>query len=231
METRISVYPASAMFSTIFGSVDIICLHSAYTGEQGRWVKVNFTADRIATFKCELSKKQSLYWDAKTPGLGLRVTANGVKSFIFESRLHGKTLRITIGDIRTWQIGKAQSQATELKSLTDRGIDPRQQRTDLRHQAEAAQAEEQRRVLTLGDAWPVYLEARKEHWSAGHYGDHMQAASLGGMSKKRGSSPGNVGPSLGRCGFSMAQPDDSRQDREQRRRERNPYYPSDAVPC
>lgn len=159
--------------------------------------KVNFTADRIATFKCEPSKKQSLYWDAKTPGLGLRVTANGVKSFIFESRLHGKTLRITIGDIRTWQIGKAQSQATELKSLTDRGIDPRQQRMDLRDQAEAAQAEEQRRVLTLGDAWPVYLEARKEHWSAGHYGDHMQAASLGGMSKKRGKGLTVAGPLAG----------------------------------
>jgi integrase len=56
-----------------------------------------------------------------------RPTAAGAKSYIFETRLHGKTIRLTIGDVRTWTIGKAQGEATRLKALTDQGIDPRQQ--------------------------------------------------------------------------------------------------------
>ncbi|MEA3117632.1 MAG: hypothetical protein QOI13_902, partial [Paraburkholderia sp.] len=60
--------------------------------------KTNFTVDRIASFQCEAGKKQSIYWDAKTPGFGLRVTAAGARSFVFESRLFGKTVRVTIGD-------------------------------------------------------------------------------------------------------------------------------------
>lgn len=61
----------------------------------------NFTAGRVDSFKCATGKKQSIFWDGKTPGLGLRVTAAGAKSYIFETSLNGKTLRITIGDVKT----------------------------------------------------------------------------------------------------------------------------------
>src|SRR5271156_5089158 len=86
----------------------------------------NFTAGRVAGFKCAKGKRQSIYWDGKTPGLGLRVTVGGTKSYIFETRLHGRTLRTTIGDVKTWTVSKAQDEATRLKTLTDQGIDPRQ---------------------------------------------------------------------------------------------------------
>lgn len=74
--------------------------------------KVNLTAERVAAFQCEAGKQQSIMWDAKTPGLGLRVTAADARSYIFETRLEGKTIRITIGDVRTWTVGKAQTEAT-----------------------------------------------------------------------------------------------------------------------
>ena len=60
----------------------------------------NFTAARVAGFECATGKKQSIYWDGKTPGLGLRVTAAGSKAFIFETSLNNKTIRMTIGDPR-----------------------------------------------------------------------------------------------------------------------------------
>jgi len=85
----------------------------------------NFTADRVAGFQCKSGKQQSIYWDGKTPGLGVRVTPAGTKSYIFETRLHSRTLRVTIGDLRTWTIGKAQVEARRIKTLTDQGIDPR----------------------------------------------------------------------------------------------------------
>ena len=98
----------------------------------------NFTAERVAAFKCELGKQQSLYGDGKTPGLGLRVTANGAKAYIFETRLNGKTIRMTIGDSRTWGIGKAQAEASRLKVMTDQGINPR----DVEAAAQAAKITE-----------------------------------------------------------------------------------------
>lgn len=156
--------------------------------------KANFTVERIAGFKCEPGKQQSIFWDGKTPGLGLRVTAAGTKSYIFETRLHGKTLRITIGDTRTWAIGKAQAEATNLKFLTDKGIDPRQQKEERRTAADAAKLEAKRQDLTLGEVWPEYLKARKPKWSEGHYNDHVSMASIGGESKKRGKGKTTSGP-------------------------------------
>lgn len=88
--------------------------------------KENFTAGRVNSYQCKIGKQQSIYWDGKTPGLGLRVTAAGTRSYIFETSLHNKTIRLTIGDIRTWSVIKAQEEATRLKVLTDQGIDPRE---------------------------------------------------------------------------------------------------------
>jgi integrase len=148
--------------------------------------KQNFTAGVVAKAQCEHGKQQSIYWDGKAPGLGLRVTAAGTKSYIFEARLHGKTLRVTIGDVRTWPVGKAQSEATRLKVLTDQGVDPRQQKIDLAAAAAAKRDEAVRQHVTLADAWPVYLEAKKSKWSARHFLDHQRIIASGGKIKVRG---------------------------------------------
>jgi hypothetical protein len=68
----------------------------------------NFTADRVIGYQCKPGKQQSIYWDGKTPGLGLRVTVSGAKSYIFQTDLSGKTIRMTIGDPGNWPLGKAQ---------------------------------------------------------------------------------------------------------------------------
>lgn len=156
--------------------------------------RANFTAERVAAFKCEEGKQQSIFWDGKAPGLGLRVTAAGAKSYIFETRLNGKTVRLTIGDVRTWPIGRAQSEATALKALTDKGIDPRQQKAELRAAVDAAALEKQRKALTLGMAWPVYVDARRKRWSEWHIRDHENAARRGGEKKVRGKGLTEPGP-------------------------------------
>jgi integrase len=150
----------------------------------------NFTADRVTKFICEPGKQQTLYWDGKTPGLGLRITMAGARSYIFETRLHGKTLRQTIGDQRTWTIGKAQAEATRLKAMADQGIDPRQQKIDLAVAAEAKKTEYLRQEVTLADAWKAYVLARKHKWSERHAQDHESACNRGGEKRKRGK--GNI---------------------------------------
>ena len=159
----------------------------------------NFTAERVAGFKCQPGKKQSFYGDAKTPGLGLRVTAAGSKSYIFETKLNNKTIRITIGDPRNWKIGDAQAEASRLKVMTDQGIDPRQVIAEAiaAKEAEAAaqSAREARETVTLGMAWPEYIAARKPLWSALHLRDHEQVMQAGGEKRARSrklTEPGNL---------------------------------------
>ena len=148
--------------------------------------KANFTADRVAKLQCQAGKQQSIYWDGKAPGLGLRVTASGAKSFIFEAWMNNKSLRVTIGDVLTWTIGKAQAEATRLKALTDQGIDPRQVRADRAAAAEAIKAEEKRKDLTVAEAWKAYVDARSHKWGDSHKRDHDVAVKAGGEPRGRG---------------------------------------------
>lgn len=145
----------------------------------------NFTAKVVNGFQCKAGKQQSIYWDGKTPGLGLRVTVGGAKSYIFETRVNDTNIRLTIGDVRTWTVGKAQDEATRLKTLTDQGIDPRQQKADRVAAELVSRNEVTRRQVTLGDVWPLYIAARKHKWSARHALDHDEVVRLAGTPKKR----------------------------------------------
>ncbi len=158
----------------------------------------NFTAPMVIGFKCKPNKSQTIYWDGKAPGLGLRVTTAGAKSYIFETSLHGKTIRITIGDPRTWAVAAAQGEATRLKAMTDMGLDPRQVSADARAAKEAASIEQQakdfRETVTLGMVWPEYLKARKPLWSDRHYVDHLRTMQAGGEQRKRSPKLTEPGP-------------------------------------
>jgi integrase len=166
-------------------------------------IKKNFTSDVIATYQCKAGKSQTIYWDAKTTGLGLRVTANGAKSYIFETSLNNKTIRITIGDIRTYSIKAAQVEATNLKAMTDKGIDPRQVKAERiasdqakvaakEAEAVAASLQAKKESVTLGNVWLEYIAERKEakegkdkSWSDRHYNDHVKLIHAGGERRKR----------------------------------------------
>lgn len=145
----------------------------------------NFTARSVAGFQCELGKEQTIFSDAKTPGLGLRVTKSGSKSYIFETKLHGKTLRITIGNIQAWPLGKAQAEAARLKVLIDQGIDPREIEAEKKAATIAKKQKEALECLTFGEAWLNYIEERKPFWSDSHYKDHLKMIHPGGAIRYR----------------------------------------------
>jgi len=171
----------------------------------------NFTASRVLGFKFDVdasnSKKtqQSIFWDRKTPGLGVRVTAAGAKSYIFETRLHGKTLRITIGDVRTWVLSDAQAEATRLKAMTDQGFDPRQVLAERLAEEQAAReareaevagmlAQQVRESVTLGAVWAEYVAERSPHWSEHHIVAHRKIIQPGGDSRARSPKLTEAGP-------------------------------------
>lgn len=84
---------------------------------------------------------QAFLWDAKTPGLGLRATVSGAKTYIFQAKLNGSTVRVTIGDPRSWTLDKAQKAARDLQQLVDDGKDPREVRAEQRTASETREAE------------------------------------------------------------------------------------------
>jgi integrase len=156
--------------------------------------KVRITEGRVQDFSCPVGKDYELYWDSGTPHLGVRVTATGARSYFYEGRLHGRTLRLTIGDVRSWALAKARVEVRRLSTLVDRGIDPRAEVKQQRELAEAERAAERRRGVLLSDAWDVYLKASKAKWGARHYEDHMSLAHLGGQQKRRGKGLTKPGP-------------------------------------
>lgn len=147
--------------------------------------KIAFTAGRVSGFKCPPDKKQAFMWDATAPGLGLRATPAGKPAYVFQSVYQGKDLRITIGSPAAWSIPDAQAKARELQRLIDEGKDPR----DLKREAIAAHAEKQSaataQALTVGEAWAVYLEARRPRWGERHYSEHLLLVKPGGVASKR----------------------------------------------
>lgn len=175
--------------------------------------KTNFTAARVAGLQCESGKQQSIHWDAKTPGFGLRVTAGGARAYIFESRLHGKTIRLTVGDPRVWTLDKARDQAAEWGVLIDGGIDPREQAARQRAAAHAKQAAAQREGLTVGEAWKDYLDylrtaispKTKKPRSPRYLADHEALAAPGGEPVKRGKGKTVRGPLASFMGVKLAE--------------------------
>jgi integrase len=138
-------------------------------------------------------------------GLGLRVTRAGARSYIYESRLFGKTIRVTIGDASAWGLGDARTEAARLKTLVDSGTDPREHAAEQRAAHEARQFEAQRKAVTVAEAWADYVEylrtktaARSKKPRSDRYiNEHLLYAAPGGEPKKRGkglTKPGALWP-------------------------------------
>ncbi|SAL66172.1 Phage integrase [Caballeronia cordobensis] len=164
--------------------------------------KTNLTAARVASLQCEPGKKQTIIFDAKTRGFGLRVTAAGGRSYILESRLHGRTVRLTIGDPSNWKLEDARERAAEFRVLLDKGIDPREQEAKDRAADEAKRDAAKRKEATVGEAWAAYLDYQSERqrrgvdkaWGMRHMDDHKRLAATGGMQRARAKELTRPGP-------------------------------------
>lgn len=123
--------------------------------------KISFTAGRVADFVCPEGRAQVFLWDEKVPGLALRATQGGAKSYIFQGRLHGQTVRLTIGNLKIWTVADAQAEARRLQILLDQGEDPREKKAEQRAAVEAKKAEVKFKAAQVIEAWHAYISARQ----------------------------------------------------------------------
>ena len=160
--------------------------------------RVRLTAGRVDAFTCPTGKPQAFLWDTDTPTLALRATPTGRKTYVFEARLNGATIRINIGTLADWPIEKARTKAQGLKMLVDGGTDPREVERDRLASKAAAKAAAAVQAVTVGDVWPRYLEEgkpkRKDAFKPRYRADLEAMATPGGEKKKRGEGNTRQGP-------------------------------------
>lgn len=146
--------------------------------------RIRLTAGRVRGFTTESG--QAFLWDSEAPGLAVRATPSGARAFIFQGKMHGQAIRLTIGDVNAWGIDGARAEARRLKTLIDQGIDPREQKRERIAAVEAKREEARRQDVTVGQAWTDYLEARRGKWSAVHLQNQLNMAKAGGEPRTRG---------------------------------------------
>jgi integrase len=157
------------------------------------------TAGLIDRLTCRNDiKAQAFLRDSKAPGLRVRVSNTGAKSFVFEAKLNRQTIRRTIGDVKAWTIEAARAEANRLRVTLDGGIDPREVERQREADKAAANAAAVAKTLTVGDLWPQYLEEgkpkRRPAWKPRYRADIILMSSPGGVKKVRGQGVTRVGP-------------------------------------
>ncbi|ABM43462.1 MULTISPECIES: tyrosine-type recombinase/integrase [unclassified Acidovorax] len=148
--------------------------------------RINLTAGAIDRLACPAGKQQAFMRDSEAPGLRVRVTAAGAKSFVYEAKLDRQTIRRTIGDVKLWSIEQARTEARRLAVVLDNGQDPREIERQQQADKAAAKATAAVQAVTVGEVWALYLEARRPHWGARHHADHVKLVQVGGEVSKRG---------------------------------------------
>ena len=128
---------------------------------------ITLTDKAIKAFKPTPGKRLE-YFDAKVPGLALRITETGHKSWSLHYRTTAARLRrLTLGDYSTVGLAKARKKATAALRAADHGDDP------------AAEKKAARIGETVGDLAKEYLELyAKKHKKSWRDDDRMLNAEV-----------------------------------------------------
>lgn len=147
--------------------------------------RINLTAGVIERLTCPAGKQQAFLRDSEAPGLRVRVTTAGAKSFVYEAKLNRQTVRRTIGDVKLWSIEQARTEARRLAVVLDNGQDPRELERQQQADKAAEKAAAAAKAVTVGEAWAVYLDARRPRWGERHYSEHLILVKPGGVASNR----------------------------------------------
>lgn len=173
-------------------------------------MRQKLTAGRIRDLETTKKGKQVFVWDSEVIGLAVRVTS-GSKAFIFQGKLNGKDIRITIGDCKAWAIDSddpdmpgARQEARRLQVMLDQGLDPRTVKQEKIKAQEAKKQELKKKELTLGEVWQVYIEANKARWSDRYYLDHVKSSQAAGERHKVGAGTTKAGALFSLFSFKLS---------------------------
>lgn len=81
------------------------------------------------------AKGYQIFFDKETAGFGVRITAADKRTFVVQGRVHGKEVRVTIGNVDHWSIKDARNEAKALMVGMNKGTDPRAAKRDQKAKA------------------------------------------------------------------------------------------------
>lgn len=154
--------------------------------------RIRLTLDRIRKLTPPTGTQAVYVFDDDPKQLCVRVTPAGVKSFVFAGKLNRVPLRVTIGDVKVWNLDDARTEARRLQGLIDQGTDPRLERADRIAATEAKREKARRLEAPALEAWGAYIEARKAMWSERHLADHESVAKEGARCAPEAAGRGRV---------------------------------------
>jgi integrase len=120
-----------------------------------RWKKdsktkpVSLTLDNVKALP--VTGRDAVHWDARNGRFGIRITANGAKSYLIQYRnAQGHSRRLTIGKHGDWTPDQARIKAASLLRIVDEGGDP------------AETKKEAREAITIAQLCDEYLQAARK---------------------------------------------------------------------
>ena len=87
--------------------------------------KVNFTVAVVDAAACRRGQDRTTIYDSRTPGLALRITAKGEKTFVVYRRWRGRPERFTLDTYPKITIEQARALAAKVNFWVAEGKDPR----------------------------------------------------------------------------------------------------------
>lgn len=111
--------------------------------------RINFTKAALAALPSPPVGRIAIH-DEKTPGLMLRITAAGCRTFQVYRKLRGRPVRVTLGRFPPLTVEQARRLAAATLAKLAEGINPNHEKR-----------EQQARAITLSEVLTDYLDARR----------------------------------------------------------------------
>src|SRR5438128_2188840 len=97
---------------------------------RGRGWAMELTTEKARKLTIPAGKTDHVEWDEKLSGFGVRVNAGGKRSWIIQSRLNGRSLRMTIGSIEKMNADAARRAAKVKLGKIEQGINPQDEKDE-----------------------------------------------------------------------------------------------------
>ena len=110
---------------------------------------INFTKTVLDSLPIPEGDSRPYYHDSETPGLALRVTSNGVKSFMVQRRINKEPQIVTLGRYPEMPIQVARKLSVKALGIISEGVNPTKQKQ-----------EETLKSITLGEVFSDYIKNR-----------------------------------------------------------------------
>jgi integrase len=94
--------------------------------------RVKFTQVKVEGLRYNGGGRPDYFYDADKPGLAVRLTSGGARTFVFVGRLHGRVARITLGRVENLALAKARQAVDKIRGDIALGVDVLAQRRALR---------------------------------------------------------------------------------------------------